>query len=609
MRRLINLYTQDNEKLEWGNGYYTYDDYNNLVPVTNIETESGIIISNSFNLREKKFLIDTIDVTANDILSKQQRTDNFNIGSLTTTGSGILVGQGEDTPPIWKTFDSVFPSSIFQLGEGEALLIEGSTMNYLSFDNDDAISYIFNESFINKKNNYELSTVGISNDYSYYSGMKTMIVYTPFLANIISINGTDNTNGDIYNKGMAGNFIIETVYEYDSTKNIKIYVYNKLRDDLREYECELGGVSSDTTKQNYKIYLPLTYESIEGDDYIYLGNIDVRTSLTEKSEYMLNYKVNEVESVKPKYKYTTEIKGEQNSITSTIPLNTDIAKISISEHHGFYIDSTGVLNGFGIEYKGEIVKKPSGLDFLDVSCGMYHNVAIDDNNELYSWGSDDFGQVTNTPSGTFKKVYAFDNMSAAISMTDELHIWGESIFYDYRVDNIMTDVMDFAFGERFALILHTNGDITCLGDDTFGQKSNIPIDKFRKVSAGRYHCCAISEDSTFYIWGSNNEGQQSGAENVTETVRDISCTDFGGGYISNNDIFVPFGEIVGTSNQVYQKVISGNSNIVLLKNGTMSVEKQFKKIDISGNMFNMRIDIDLPDVAITKIYTDLDVLL
>lgn len=610
MRRLINLYKKDNTKLTYdgGESYYTYNEYDDLVPVIDIDTESGIIISNGRNLRERTYIINGLKETANEILSKQQKMNSFPLAKITDFQEGILVGQGPDTPPIWKTFDSVFPSNIYEVHDGESLRIEGINFTPSEFRNSDATNYIYNGSFINKLTDYQLETKRLVNPYNFYSSMRNEITFIPVKALVNAIDGNVATNdGNLHEKIFVNSFTIDSDYELDMQNEFVFYVYNRLKNSLKMFSAPGESVTAIARSFAYKFFIPLDFQTEEGDDILYMGNVVTRSSLTDKNEYITNYIINKIDTVTPIYSYETEIKGDANSISANIPVNIDVESIDLGKHHGFYIDMKNNLNGFGIEYKGELTNVPIGK-YTEVACGLYHNVAINDSEELVSWGSDDFDQITNTPNGKFKKVYAFDNVSAAISINNELFIWGESVHYDIDFDIIMNDIVDVALGERFIIALRTDGKIIGQGDDTYGQISNIPTGTFTKITAGRYHCTAVSEDMAFYAWGSDNERQLDKVDTIVEKVIDIVSTDFGGGVVTENHTFKSFGKIDASGTQTYQRIVSGSDNIVLLKNGVMNIEHVYKGIEITGDAFNMRFDIDVPNVVLNKIHADLDVL-
>jgi hypothetical protein len=607
MRRIFELYKKDYSKLEFPNDtYYTYNEYQDLVPVIDKDNTVDVVLPNKYDIRARDYVIDNISKVANESFTKLQRTSNFSLSKFTENTEGVIVGQGLNASPIIKTFDSVFSTIIYKVESDEALRYEGNTMNSNYFKNSDTSTYIYDSKFINKNSNYQLEINSVINtDNNLFSSCKNSVGFIPLICDITNIDAQPASNGDLYSTSFSNTFTIKTVYEM-TNDTYTFYVLNS-NNTIRSFEANIEYHSTVGSYLNYLCYIPDDFSLIEGDKTLYYGDLSVRSSFSTTSENRTNYVINDLDYLNVYYDYETEIKGEMNSITSTLPSGIDIKDISINEHHGFYINKDNELVGIGVETKGEISSAPIDGYYIDVACGKYHNIAIKDSNEIVSWGNDDFGQVSNTPDGKFKRVYAGDFISCAISMNDELFIWGDTVHYTPVIDNIMTDIKDVAIGERFILCLKTDGTLFGIGDDTYGQISNIPNDKIKSISAGKYHCAAIGESGTLYTWGRNSENQLDGSD-TTKSVLFVACTNYGGGYIDSNKRFTPFGEITQGATQLYDDIVAGSSNIVLLKSGNMIFEKYFKKFEVTGDRYDMRIDIDLIDVAITKIYSDIDIL-
>ena len=608
MRKIIEMYKPDGTILPYtGDEYYTYTS-NGMEPLIDIGNMSNIIVANKPSLRAKDLVVHDLNDILEDISSKSIKMNEFSLNRFNETGDNmVLVGQGS-SKPIWKTFDSIFPSSVYEVSDIDAYILEGSTFLSAYFSNSDVSSYIFNNTFINKLFNYNLDINTVVNT-SFYASTRTTVKFIPFKTNIVKMNSKDNTNsGKLYTKDFSNNFTVDFTYNYDVTKIYSFYVYNKATNTVRPIECSClqSTESAPTGYYRYIFKIPSTFTLLYGDDFIYSGDIDIKSSLTDKSRGITNYVSTDIDIIRPVHIYNTEIKGASNVISSTIPVNIDAISVSIAEHHGFYIDSKGILHWFGNDQKGEITNTPSGK-FKSVYCGKYHNIAIKEDDSIISWGSDDYGQISGTPTaGKFNKVYAYDNMSAAISTDNELFIWGDNLF-KYDTDNIMTDVMDISIGEGFIIILKVDGSMYCIGSDTYGQSTNIPVNiKMTKICAGKHHCCALSDTGVFYIWGTNKDGQMLNST-ITDKVIDICCTNYGGGVLTENNTFKGFGKISGTSANQTQ-MVSGYDNIVLLKSTSFQIEKEFTKVEVSGDAFNLKINIDIPDVVINKIYTELEIL-
>lgn len=68
------------------------------------------------------------------------------------------------------------------------------------------------------------------------------------------------------------------------------------------------------------------------------------------------------------------------------------------------------------------------------------------------------------------------------------------------------DVIDFAIGEDFAVIIKSNGSLAVWGDNSYNQYA-VPVGTYTKVVAGRRHAAALKSDGTIECWGDNSDGQ------------------------------------------------------------------------------------------------------
>jgi len=606
MRKPHNLINKDGSKIEFNNEeFYIYNEYNDLVPIYDITSVDEIILSNSIRYNNiNEIFIPSFELTVEKLLNKQPKTNSFSIHNIIPSGKGILVSQGPNNEPIWKSFSAVFPGTIYKVISGEAIIIENDTMKSSSFKTPDISTYIYNNTFINRKSDFNLETISFYPSEGMYSGVKTSIQFTPELLDIIAIDGNIGTNGNIYKKGLFSSFKANTTLK--DLNEVTIYVFNSKYNSVKSLICSVEYINNNSAK----FILPKNTKFEEGDDELYLGDVSLKTSLTFKSEYKQNFLKNKLSSdLKVISNYNVEVKGENNGITANIPLNINVKDISLGHHHGFYINEKNDLIGFGYNAKGEISKRPPNLKCKAIACSEFHNVAILTDGSLISWGSDEFNQVSDTPSGNnFEKVYCHGNVSAAISKNNELFIWGDSFWYNQYLDTTLNDIQEVAFGEKFMLALTTKGDIIHIGDDNFGQGTNIPKRKFIKIAAGKYHCAAIDENEKLYVWGSNNEHQLNNVEYIS-SAKQLVCTDYGGGVIMNDGRFRGFGNINSNGNEIYDKIISGYLNVVLLKKNKWVIKKEYDKIEFSGDKLEFKINFEAPNTVLTSLKSELDLLL
>jgi hypothetical protein len=613
MRRFFRLYDKNGDKLNYPNSkHYTYNEYDDLVPVPDMDEESGVIISNYPNLRDRDYITDNIRRTATETLGKLPNTNSFSLKRFTNDTSGVIVSQGINIDPIVKTFESVFQSVVYKVDSAEALIFEGNTMNPTFFeDYTNVNNSIFEGKYVNKFAFYDLEIKRIVNEINLYTSSKIHLDFTPVDVVLREINGIDTINENISDNFFnIEHFVVGTAYELDVRLIYTFHIVNE-DDTVRTFKCRVEEVLeaySDLLRR-YRFYPEDLIVDIKTDDLkIFMGDIEVRTSFTAKGEYVTNYVINDVDTLRVLHNYNTEVRGPQNQITANIPINIITRNIDISEHHGYYINSNRELVGFGQDLRGELSSHPAGR-FKQVACGKFHNVAINEEDELVSWGENRFHQIDDTPQGKFKKVYAYGHMSAGISDTGDLFIWGDTIFYDSDLDSIMNDVDDIGIGDKFILILKTDGTIIGIGDDSYGQISEIPtgVDDWESIDCGRYHACAKSKNNRFYAWGKSDDNQLSGT-NITQEVRSCVCTEYGGVVILTDDTLKGFGSLVNTNTGKYTNVISGYDNIILLSNESYIFEKTMIPHVSSGDAYNLKLTVEIQDLVIHKILSELEIL-
>ena len=159
-----------------------------------------------------------------------------------------------------------------------------------------------------------------------------------------------------------------------------------------------------------------------------------------------------------------------------------------------------------------------------ITAGSRHSCALHQDGTIYCWGSNEQGQLGNGQSG--------EDADSSVPV---------------KVNGI-TDATAITTAEAHSCALHQDGTIYCWGSNEQGQLGNgqsgedadssVPvkvngITDATAIAAGRYHSCALHQDSTITCWGHNNWGQlgnsqiiQSSENNTSDTpVRVAGITD------------------------------------------------------------------------------------
>jgi alpha-tubulin suppressor-like RCC1 family protein len=151
-----------------------------------------------------------------------------------------------------------------------------------------------------------------------------------------------------------------------------------------------------------------------------------------------------------------------------------------------------------------------GGTFKQLSVGADHACGLSDTSKVYCWGRQNKGQIGNRPSPP-----PAASIDLSVSQVERP-----------TLISIPASVTQISAGHSHNCALTTLGDIWCWGNNTFKQLGNPsktaatsrdPVivvpggqmeagEKFKFVSAGSLHTCAISTKDDIFCWGARDNG-------------------------------------------------------------------------------------------------------
>ncbi len=210
-----------------------------------------------------------------------------------------------------------------------------------------------------------------------------------------------------------------------------------------------------------------------------------------------------------------------------LPVKTDgvlkdkkIADVAPGASHTCAVDENGkgycwgqnLLGSAGCGLEDQIIHEPVEVDMtgalkdkkiLEISSGSGHTCTVADDGGIYCWGSNDTGQLGDGNGGHGGGIGELGDLSRVPVKSET----GELKF------------KTVSSGASHTCALSEDGEIYCFGNNSKGQLGDsttemrlIPVkvdsDKvFKSVSAGFEHSCAVDEAGDAYCWGSNITGQ------------------------------------------------------------------------------------------------------
>jgi hypothetical protein len=142
--------------------------------------------------------------------------------------------------------------------------------------------------------------------------------------------------------------------------------------------------------------------------------------------------------------------------------------------------------------------------FTKVSVGYGGGCAIETGGSLfcfdYSFGS----YYLSPPTGTYAAVAAGGDFACAIGTDQEISCWGDNTYG--QTDPPDGRYVAISAGSYFACALSTADTVSCWGSNSSGQ-TDAPAGQFTAISAGAYHACGVAADGYVRCWGDDNDGQ------------------------------------------------------------------------------------------------------
>lgn len=254
--------------------------------------------------------------------------------------------------------------------------------------------------------------------------------------------------------------------------------------------------------------------------------------------------------------------GNNALINTGVPLMTSGSNTfsMLSSSHGSFTCGIALITGtgycWGLGTSGQLgnglattsavpVAVSGGHSFKKISAGEFHACGISSTNQIYCWGDNVFGRIgdattvqRNAPvlvdgGTTYKDVAAGGSHTCGITSTDDLKCWGAGSFGQLGTGSSPTEqvspVSVAAGGSKYKSItaglthtcaITTTDDLQCWGKNSSGQLGDLsfanrnlptPISatvKFKQVSAGGNHTCGVSlNNEASYCWGNSELGQ------------------------------------------------------------------------------------------------------
>lgn len=586
MRRNYILKDVQNNSIELTSGLlYSYSDSGAIVQVSDNPAFVDDIIFSRGTIRDGKSLtLRNLNILFNRAMEKSTRAPVPLSKIIAGTNGSVLVSQGPDSVPVWKTYESIFPFDVFQVEKDSAIILQSSTMLATNFT---GTPFFLKNEYISESG-VALETKDFFNLVKNWNSHKVEIVYAP-----VSLTPSATTSTD---------FTFASTYPMTFNKLTR-FIIEDISGNIREAKATPGYISA-----NYKV-LKSELGWTGTDSKLYLADHTVKTSITASDYEYHNYVTNTIDYVKTNSTYDIEVWGDVNLFSSTIPVSTGLIHGCLGDGFGIIIDNDNVAKGFGTNLYGQVNTVTDKIK--SASCGKTHSCLITLDGSLISLGSDKYGQVSKTPQGKFKKVVCGDYVTGAISENNELFIWGE-LFYKYDELTFSTvEIKDIAFGKNFFIVQKTDGTLKGYGDDTYGQITNIPLGSIVSFDCGDYHASAVTSFNTLEVWGSN-ANLQTTYTGIKSGFGFVQCGDYYTVALKTDGTAVAFGNdskkcVSGVSSvQKYNMICAKYDNVLGFKNKVFKVKDTYVKKVVTGQKFALQVAFSNKGTTLSSIIVHLE---
>ena len=177
--------------------------------------------------------------------------------------------------------------------------------------------------------------------------------------------------------------------------------------------------------------------------------------------------------------------------------------------HGYALDATGKLLGWGTNTLGQLSTPITLSPVQNVSAGGFHTLALLTNGTVRAWGDNRFGQ-TAVPSELTQAVAvaAGHFHSMALRPDGTVLCWGDNSSLQSAVPPGLSGVVAIAAGAAHSVALKSDGTVVCWGSNDRRQ-AEIPanLSRIARIAAGDYHTLALSREGGLFAWGDTAQKQ------------------------------------------------------------------------------------------------------
>jgi alpha-tubulin suppressor-like RCC1 family protein len=229
------------------------------------------------------------------------------------------------------------------------------------------------------------------------------------------------------------------------------------------------------------------------------------------------------------YRLGTNSTSDQSApIEISPPPGKKYVAVSSQDANGLALTDTGEVYSWGDCYYGScgagnnttrrIPTQVSGLsNIVKISAGHANGGAVDRRGKLWTWGSNYYGQLGVGNSGTVNTPYGNTTSSSNGNVPQP---W-----------NDFTNVRDICYGWAHAIVLKDDGSVWVWGNGSYGRIGNgsqstnqyTPfqlgnVSDGRSCYANEHHSQVVTNSSTLYAWGRNNNYEIGSATGASTSI-------------------------------------------------------------------------------------------